>query len=410
VDCVDTHYDEEHCGNCETACATPGETCLARHCRALGPDSLWELVSVSLMEPGDAATAHSLAVDDVDLWIAWVSSDPASSRLKLSWFLDPDWLLQDPPSVSDALVSDAVSLRVVAMQPYLAWSEGTGTTGAAVHVAQWNGAVWSELGAPGWTSACTAHRYLDLALGDLTSHVVAVGASACAGTVEHRYRDISLLSWEAFPGPGGVSGELTTSAAGRPSVLTLYGNQPFVGLVETGNGGTTHTVIFSDGNLETWWPIGDPLDVNDASGTNEDLAMTTDETDALWVAWAETRDASPFLREVYAAYLDPGSWTWTRLGDGPVNDVPGAGQPSILVTGDLVWVAYVDESGATAQARVALLDLAIGAWGPVGGSLNEDPDATARAPEIGFHMGRPSVAFREGPAEGAALHVKTLQL
>jgi hypothetical protein len=171
-------------------------------------------------------------------------------------------------------------------------------------------------------------------------------------------------------------------------------DQGYVAVAELDpEGRTTHTVRYWDG---AWIPLGSALDANDATGLQEDLALTASAAGTLWVAWSESDGSDPPVHDVYVKRYDPGIADWVMAGAGPVNPAPGAITPTLLLLGPTPWIAYLDVSGAVATVRVRWFDPVGNAWVDAGSALNGDPALPGEAPVLAGSFGMPFVAFREG--------------
>jgi cysteine-rich repeat protein len=394
--CTDVLATPGHCGGCDQAC-DPGEACVGGTC--LGAVATW----VALMPgPGDASAvvaAHDLVEHDGKLVLAWVervgdrrkvwarSYDPASGE----WFA-----LEPGPSGDATDLDDAVALaRGQAPGTDLLLAYGAAASG--VHVVRWDLGWWA-VGSP-WDPGSAACQSLDLVTDDGTIEVLTTGLAPGGGAVQHVYR---FWGWQTHPAPDGLPGQVSAHAAGRPALRSA--DRTYVAVAEQEPERTTHRVRFWDEDPSSWTPLGPALDLNDATGWQEDLALDAGADGTLWVAWSESDGADPPVHDVLVKRYDPDLADWVLVGGGPVNPAPGAVTPSIRVLGPTVWVAYAEASGATSRVTVRRLDAQADTWADVGGPLNEDPAQPAEAPVIAGCRGVPYVVFREQ----GRLHVRFL--
>ena len=406
--CADLLSDNDHCGTCGSPCGA-ATVCVGGLCQPVAQP--WSAVGPNPV--GGAAlslVAHDLATDGAQPTVAIVQDAGGGDRQV--HVLDFDgaaaWIELGPPPSAPDWLDDAVSIVYDGATPFVAFGGGSVGPWGAIRVMFYQADAWTEVGAPGFPSACGMHWFIDLALDGATPHLTAIGAGGCGIGVDYGWYDGAV--WQTHPSPTGFPGQLTMNGQGNPAIV--YHNEALIGLADMDpmDGTTIHTVEHFESGVSAWVDVDGPLDMNADTGWEEHIALALDPAADLFAAWVEGDGGAPATSDIYVKRHDASAGTWSLVGGGEINGAGSATLPSITIIGTTPWVAYVETANTGVDhVVVRRFDHVASAWEVIGSPLNEDPTENAVAPVIASIGGVPYVAFREetaGPGSAWQVYVK----
>jgi len=406
--CVDFQSDSDYCGSCTGPCGA-AEVCIGGQCEPVAQP--WTAVGQNPVGGGILSVlAHDLATDGTQLTVALVEAVGAGNRRVrvLDFSGAVAWNdLAPSPSGADFL-DESVSLAYDGATPFVAFGGGSVGPWGSIHVMYYQAGSWTEVGAPGFPSACGMHMFIDLALDGSTPHLTSMGAGGCGLGVDYGWFD--GVNWLSRPSTTGFPGQLTMNGQGNPAIV--YSTEPLIGLVDWDSidSTTIHSVKRWDGGGNAWADVDGELDLNLATGWQEHMALALDSWSVLYTAWVENDGGAPAADDIYVKRHDAVAGTWSLLGAGEINGAGRATLPSIAIIGTTPWVAYVERSNlGFDQILARRFDAVSASWELIGQPLNEDLTQNATAPVIVSLAGVPYVAFREevaGVGSARQLYVK----
>ncbi|MFH2005747.1 MAG: hypothetical protein ABI333_04080, partial [bacterium] len=399
--CVDTKADDLHCGGCNNPCGA--DICVGGLCESVAQP--WSMVGTNPVSDVRNALAHDLGTNGKTPTVVWLAEMGGGNRaVTVSEYTSgPAWDTLNPSPSGIGWFNETVSITFDATTAWVAWSSGGA---GAIHVAYRNGAGWTEVGAPGFPSACGSHWNIDLVLdASARPHLTSFGAGGCAVSIDYGWWD--GLLWQSHPSATGFPAGITSEGRGNPAIV--YTDQAYIAVPDTNIDGTSiHSVKYWDSNAGAWVDLGSLLDMNPASDWMEPTALVADATGNFYVAWAESDGGAPATYDIYVKYYSFGSGTWTLLGPAEVNGAGSATSPSLALIGGVPWVAYMETNGGVDEVVVRRYDVVNDTWIQVGPALNVNPAANGVAPVIIGIDGIPTVSFREETGPGTyALYVFT---
>ena len=300
------------------------------------------------------------AVDGFGEVVLAIESD-AIEPFETSWEVEP-WVKDDglgAPGAGEAVPVLGFDGREI----YAAWAEST-SGGQQIHVVHLDRGTWSDIGMLGDAAVLPA--------------IAASGGELWVAWAESRTGTIEAASWDGSswtphgsPGPG----TLPSLAAGASDLWLAY---------QSGGAGIPSVELRA---LDaTGWSGGDSIELG---GTITGAIHLVDG------ALAFVEDDSVVARVRSFVWADPGATTEQPAVEG-ARPPPALGfvRASIARAGDSLYLAHDRWSGHSFSVHVLARDT-IG-WTPLGGELDVDPPAEARAPWVRIDSGgAPVVAWRE---------------
>jgi hypothetical protein len=321
------------------------------------------------------ALEPSLASIGGTLYVAWSEGDGTNREIRVARLNAAGTAWSQPVGGASPINEDASrsasspSLAGIGGVPYVAWSEGDGANDE-IRVARLNaaGTAWEKVGQT------------------------------------------------AFPtSPINRSGALSAES---PSLAGIEG-VPYVAWWEDDGTNREIRVARLNAAKTGWDSVGQPGDGITSGGINQSTSQDASEPSLAaiggvpWVAWTE-KDG--FNREIRVARLDAAGTAWEQPvgGASPINqanDLDARG-PSLAVFGGVPYVAWYEDDGANEKIRVARLNAAGTAWEqPVGGAnpINQANDQVAFVPNLSSIGGVPWVAWIEEDGTNAEARVSRLE-
>ena len=302
-----------------------------------------------------------------------------------------------------ATVQSFVDLQFNGATPTVSYIEQTPPTGEFLHVRQYVGAAWAEVGAPGARPACVAMFAAAMTLDGATPHLAYLGAGGCGIGAGYTYWT-GATWWQTPAPPAPMVGLLTMNGGGTVDVAyQAMVPRALVTLMDAGSRYVrTWTPLPAPG---AWTNLGLSLNVNPpvAAGPGGNaLSMALDGTETPYVAFSESDGGQ---QSVFVKRYDVSTPSdWAVVGTGELSGAGSADFPSLAFVGGTPYVAWVEQ---TAGAGVIYVRRWTGsAWERVGGPLNNNVAVTASQPYLVGIGGVPYVAFREATGGAQRIFVK----
>lgn len=301
-----------------------------------GGSASWELLGNAPVDGASSmgVVSHDMALNGPIPAVAYILNGYPRS-VEVAHYFGGAWQHFDPLPVTGYYL-DAVSIAYHAGVPYVAVS--TGLCQNNLRVFRSDIAGWSEVGIPGVTSACAQHKSISLALELDTPRVTSFG-TACGSGIDYFW--LPGATWQSHPSTTYYSAQLTMYANGSSDIIVT--DQPYVAMSEY----AYHWVRYWDAGANAWLNLGSSLDVNSNTGSNENIAITADDTGQLFAAWMETSWSS--LSEIWVKTYD--ATGWSAVG-GKVSGFSYANSPSIAIVEGRPWVAYTENVSGADQVWV----------------------------------------------------------
>jgi hypothetical protein len=394
--CVNLQTDRKNCVTCGIACEWD-EVCLS----GCQPQA-WELLGGGVVNPGVNALGHALGTDGSTPYVAWTASEPGGDggvsvrnsvlvhQLSGGTWKQVGLVLSDPFKTPRG----PVDIQFKGGSPLVLFVESNGN----FHVMVFNGAVWTEVGAPGYNGPCLIVDAVSLALESSgVPHLTSIGMGGCGAGVGYSYFNANLMTWWQTPQP----------PAPMPGLITMNG----AGVTDVVHDGTRALVALADRvDMQTgvpeifvkWWnsmPPGAWTDIGDKLNSNPLppmssvdfglLSMTLTPEKQPLVAFVEVENS---VQVVKVKAFDPNSGAWILLGGGKASGLGDTDSPSVAFVDGVPHVAYVEADPGGAQL-VQVRRFVNDAWERVGAPLNA-PAADVVAPYL-VGVGKvPHVAYR----------------
>ncbi len=386
--CADLGSDDEHCGHCDIECLFD-EQCVSSTCQIMPWRTVGRAVNMGL----DPAIAHAISTDGAAPYVAMVLSDlswQGDVRVRRFQDLPLGWTAGGPSLLPmDLDARPVVDIQFAGSTPYVAHHNGT-----LARLRFFDGTIWDEVGAPGFTTMCMGLEGLRFVLAGTEPHVTYMGAGGCGLGVGYFFYDAG--GWQHHPSTTGFPGtELVTMNGNGVSDLA-FTDRAYVLTGDT----ASHSVKVWDASGSGWIDHGSTLEMNTDTGWHEDHAMATDAAGDLYVAWSEqdaVGDGSIYVK-TYAT-------GWALLGDDAASGGGHATRPSIAIIGGVAWIAYQENDGSSEKVMVRRWSGTT--WERVGLPLNVSLSEDGLWPDIVGIGGVPFVAFRESDGSGLCVYVKT---
>lgn len=384
---VDPGTWARNCGHCDTACLFD-EQCDTSICQVMA----WSVVGRAVNMGLPAATAHALSNDGATPHVAMVLTDSWAGDVWVRRFepLPAGWTDVGPtlvPGLEDATA--VVDIEFAGAVPYVVHHNGT-----LARVRYHDGAIWDEVGAPGFTTMCMALEGLRLVLDGTDPHLTYMGAGGCGIGVGYFWHDAG--GWHHHPSTTGFPGTELVTMDGNGVSDVVFTDRAHVATGDV----QTHRVKIWDATGSDWIDLGSPLEMNADSGWGEDQSMAADAAGNLCVAWSEQDGAG-----VGSIYVKAHTTDWTLLGAGAASGGGNASRPTVTIIDGVPWIAYQEDDGTSEKIMVRRWSGT--EWERVGLPLNMSAAEDGLWPDIDSIASVPYVAFRESDGTAQRVYVKT---
>lgn len=280
--------------------------------------------------------------------------------------------------------------------PFIAWSEQDSSTFTRqIMVKSYDGNVWVDQGL-GLNLTNTTNAYApDIAMFNSNPVVVWQEMEQSIGHI--KVKEMTM------PGTWNLIGENLNldydQSAFEPCVSTSS-TDVLVAWAE--NNGSGRAIVVKKYDGVSWSQVGDAISVAPATGFSYQPSLAYSK-DTLYLAWIENNGAT---NQLYVKAFD-GISNWVELGSGSLNnDInKNAANPDIAVWENTPYVCWSEPFGTTSQILVKKINGA--SWELVGNSLNDNPGKNAYRPTLAFlSNGVPVVTWQEDTSVGKSIRVK----